>query len=178
MDSWHAVSQPDFLLLSEASDTWRALWPPQPWRRVCEVCTRQLLSPGNAHQPVYSAPHHEMNHIFVLMCSAADLAQWVPLSHPGTVWRPDQLHKMSRVYCSVPPAFASPLVLCRVARFTIFISLLLLFTSPSLSVWQISMRYLQHVSHLVCPQAVFILTNTTKHRDIVLDLRYLLQTSE
>lgn len=116
-----------FLLLSEASDGWRALWPPRPLRRVfCEVRTRQLLSPGNVLPACLScAPRHrEMNRIFVLMCSAAARAQWLSLSHPGTAWLPDQLHKMSGVYCSVPPAFAT----LHVAHFTIFTSL----SSPSL----------------------------------------------
>lgn len=121
---------------------------------VCEDCTRQLVSPGNAHQPVYSVPHRDMNHIFVPMCSAADLDQWLSLSlreQPGCLTSSTKCPGCTVV--SPTPAFASPLVHCRVTLFTIFISLPLLFNSPSLSVWQITTRY--SVSHPVCPQAVY-----------------------
>lgn len=40
---------------------------------VCEVYTRPALSPGNIQQRVCSVLRHEMNHVSVLMCSAASL---------------------------------------------------------------------------------------------------------
>ena len=73
---------------SEAPVTWPASWRPRLLRRVWSM-HKAALSPGNIQRPAYSALHREMNHISVLMCSAAVLAPWRSLFRSGrspTIW--------------------------------------------------------------------------------------------